>query len=140
MKETFRPNLRVKNINQVIDRDPAFEYKNVIFTYKHDPSRVNRYEAAGWEIVMTTEPLDDDRDFTPTDKKEKIRPQECITKTRDKHEQVLMRILKTTRAENQLKAKAEREELSARQSRSRGEQVTRKGNEVITRGSELNIN
>ncbi len=140
MKETFRPNLRVRNINQVIDRDPAFEYKNVIFTYKHDPSRVNRYEEAGWEIVMTTEPLDDDRDFTPTDKREKIRPQECITKTRDKHEQVLMRILKTARAENQLKAKAEREALSARQSQSRGEQVTRKGNEVITRGSEININ
>lgn len=140
MKETFRPNLFVKNIHQVIDRDPAYEYKNVIFTYKHDPTRVNRYLEQGWEIVETTQPLEDDRDFSPTDKKEKLRPQPCITKTRDKHEQVLMRILSTKRAENQLKAKKQRDELSARQSRARGETVTRNGNEVITRGSELNIN
>ncbi len=140
MKETFRPNLFVKNINQVIDRDPAFEYKNVIFTYKHDPSRVQRYLNAGWEVVETTEPLEDDRDFSPKDTKEKLRPQPCVTKTRDKHEQVLMRVLKTTRAENQLKSKAEREALSARQAQLRGDRVTRKGNEIFTQGSELNIN
>ena len=140
MKESFRPNLFVKNINQVIDQDPAYEYKNVIYTYKHDPNRVARYLDAGWEVVMTTERLEDDRDFSPKDTKEKIRPQECITKTRDKHEQVLLRILKTTRAENQLTSKDERERLHLRQSQQRGETVTRKGNEVHTRGSELNIN
>lgn len=140
MKEKFRPSLFVKNIHQVTNRDPAFEYKNVIFTYKHDPDRVNKYISAGWEVVETTEPLEDDRDFTPTDKKEKLRPQPCISKTRDKHEQVLMRILKTQRADNQIKAKRERDEMSARQSRSRGETVTRNGNEIFTRGSELNIN
>ena len=140
MKETFRPNLFVRNIHQVLDRDPAYEYKNVIFTYKHDPNRVSRYMDAGWEVVETTEPLADDRDFSPKDTKEKIRPQPCITKTRDKHEQVLMKILKTKRAENNLKAKQEREMLSARQSKSRGETVTRRGNEIFTQGSELNIN
>lgn len=140
MKETFRPNLFVKNINQVIERDPAHEYKNVIFTYKHDPSRVSRYMDLGWEVVETTERLEDDRDFSPKDTKEKIRPQPCITKTRDKHEQVLMRILKTQRAENTLKSKKERERLSARQSQLRGETVTRNGNEIFTKGSELNIN
>lgn len=140
MKETFRPNLFVKNINQVIERDPAYEYKNVIFTYKHDPSRVSRYMDLGWEVVETTERLEDDRDFSPKDTKEKIRPQPCITKTRDKHEQVLMRILKTQRAENTLKSKKEREMLSARQSQLRGETVTRNGNEIFTKGSELNIN
>lgn len=140
MKETFRPNLFVKNIHQAVDRDPAFEYKNVIFTYKHDPNRVQRYMEAGWEVVETTEQLADDRDFSPKDTKEKLRPQPCISKTRDKHEQVLMRVLKTTRAENQLKAKSEREMLSARQAQLRGDKVTRKGNEIFTQGSELNIN
>lgn len=140
MKETFRPNLFVKQIHQVLERDPAYEYKNVIFTYKHDPNRVQRYLEAGWEVVETTEPLVDDRDFTPTDKKEKLRPQPCISKTRDKHEQVLLRVLKTTRDETQLKKKAAREALSARQSQMRGETVTRKGNEIFTKGSELNIN
>jgi hypothetical protein len=140
MRESFRPNLFVKNINQVVDRDPAFEYKNVIFTYKHDPNRVSRYLEAGWEVVETTEPLADDRDFSPKDTKEKLRPQPCVTKTRDKHEQVLMRVLKSVRAENQMKGKKEREALSARQSQQRGETVTRKGDEIFTKGSELNIN
>lgn len=140
MKESFRPNLFVKQIHQVVERDPAYEYKNVIFTYKHDPNRVQRYMEAGWEVVETTEPLADDRDFSPKDTKEKLRPQPCITKTRDKHEQVLMRVLKTTRAETQQKKKAERDELSARQSRARGEKVTRKGNEIFTYGSEEQIN
>lgn len=140
MKESFRPNLFVRNINQVVDKDPAYEYKNVIFTYKHDPSRISRYLEAGWEVVETTERLEDDRDFSPKDTKEKIRPQPCITKTRDKHEQVLMRILKTQRADNNVKAKKEREALSARQSQLRGETTTRTGNEIVTKGSELNIN
>lgn len=140
MKESFRPNLFVRNIHQVVDRDPAYEYKNVIFTYKHDPSRVGRYMELGWEVVETTEQLADDRDFSPKDTKEKIRPQPCISKTKDKHEQVLMRILKTSRAENQLKSNKERERLLARESQSKGETVIRKGNEVITRGSEININ
>lgn len=140
MRESFRPNLFVKSINQVSNRDPAYEYKNVIFTYKHDPNRVSRYLDAGWEVVETTEQLEDDRDFAPKDKKEKLRPQPCITKTRDKHEQVLLRILKTDRAENELKKKDARDKLRSSQSQQRGETVSRKGNEVITRGSELNIN
>lgn len=140
MRESFRPNLFVKDIHQVIDRDPAYEYKNVIFTYKHDPGRVSRYIEAGWEVVETTEKLADDRDFSPKDTKEKIRPQPCITKTRDKHEQVLMRILKTKRSENELKKRAVREALRARQSARDGEKVTRKGNEIFTQGSEIHIN
>lgn len=140
MKETFRPNLFVKSIHQVENRDPAYEYKNVIFTYKHDPNRVSRYLDKGWEVVETTEELMDDRDFSPKNTKEKLRPQPCISKTRDKHEQVLLRILKTARAENQDKSKQERELLSLRQAQARGDTVTRKGNEILTRGSELQIN
>ncbi len=140
MKESFRANLFVKSIHQVLDRDPAFEYKNVIFTYKHDPNRVSRYLDAGWEVVETTEKLVDDRDFSPKDTKEKLRPQPIITKTKDKHEQVLLRILGTQRAENQLKAKAERDDLHLRQSKQRGETITRRGDEIFTTGSEIRIN
>jgi hypothetical protein len=139
LKESFRPNLFVRNIHQVVDRDPAYEYKNVIFTYKHDPARVSRYLDRGWEVVETTEHLSDDRDFSPKDTKEKLRPQPCITKTRDKHEQVLMRILATKRKENQLADKEARDNIQLRQSQQRGETTSRKGNEIITRGSELNI-
>jgi hypothetical protein len=140
MKESFRPNLFVRHINQALDQDPAYDYKNVIFTYKHDPARVNRYLEAGWEVVETTQPLVDDRDFSPKDSKEKLRPQPVITKTKDKHEQVLMKILKTKRAENEVNKKQLRDELYARQARQNGDTVTRKGNEIFTKGSELQIN
>lgn len=140
MKESFRPNLFVRNINQFVDRDPAYEYKNVIFTYKHDPGRVSRYIDMGWEVVETTERLEDDRDFSPKDTKEKLRPQPCITKTRDKHEQVLMRVLRTKRDQNQLDNKAKRENLSLRQAARDGEVITKKGNEITTRGSDIKIN
>lgn len=139
-KETFRPNPFVKQIHQAVDKDLAYEYKNVIFTYKHDPNRVSRYLEAGWEIVMTTQQLADDRDFSIKDTKEKLRPQHCVSKTRDKHEQVLMRILKTARQENELKKKQNREALSARQSQQRGEKIRIEGNEIVTQGSEIQIN
>src|SRR3990167_7306831 len=102
LRKQFRPSLFTQNIHQVENYDPAYDYKNVIFTYRHDPGRVDRYMDAGWEIVETTEPTIDDRAFTPNSKEKKLRPQPCITKTSDKHEQVLMRVLRTRRTQNQI--------------------------------------
>jgi len=137
MRDKFRPTLFTQNINQVDNYDPAYDYKNVIFTYKHDPGRVSRYLDKGWEVVETTEPSLDDRSFTPNSKEKKLRPQPCITKTTDKHEQVLMRVLKTMRAENQLDAKRGREDMLQRESDRKGEKTVKRGNEVITTGVEL---
>jgi len=137
MRDKFRPTLFTQNINQVDNYDPAYDYKNVIFTYKHDPGRVSRYLDKGWEVVETTEPSVDDRSFTPNSKEKKLRPQPCITKTTDKHEQVLMRVLKTMRAENQLDAKKGREAMLQRESERKGEKTVKRGNEVITTGVEL---
>lgn len=137
MRDQFRPTLFVQNIHQVENYDPAYEYKNVIFTYKHDPGRVARYLDAGWEIVETTENLRDDRSFSPKSKEDKLRPQPCVTKTTDKHEQVLMRILSTKRAENELEKRKIRERLSLREALKRGDQIEKRGNEVITKGAEL---
>lgn len=104
------------------------------------PKRVERYLDAGWEIVETTENLKDDRSFTANSKKEeKLRPQACISTTSCGHKQILMRILKTRHVENQLNKKQERDNLSLQNSRKNGETVTRKGNEVITRGSEVSF-
>lgn len=137
MRDRFRPTLFTQNINQVDNYDPAYDYKNVIFTYKHDPGRVSRYLDKGWEVVETTEPSVDDRSFTPNSKEKKLRPQPCLTKTTDKHEQVLMRVLKTMRAENQLDAKKGREAMLQRESDRKGEKTVKRGNEVITTGVEL---
>lgn len=138
LREQFRPTLFTQNIHQVDNYDPAYDYKNVIFTYKHDPGRVARYLDAGWEIVETTAPTRDDRAFTPNSKEEKLRPQPCITKTTDKQEQVLLRILKTLRAQNELDKKHTREQLRLKDAQRRGDKIIRRGNEVITKGAELN--
>lgn len=140
LRNQFRPKLFVQNIHQVENYDPTFDYKNVIFTYRHDPGRVDRYMDLGWEIVETTETTQDDRSFTPNSKDKKLRMQPCVTTTTDGHEQVLMRILKTKRAQNQLDKKLENERLRSRQSQRRGEKIEKRGNEIITTGTELDEN
>lgn len=138
LRDRFRPTLTVNDIHQIEEYDPAYDYKNVIFTYRHDPRNVEKHLERGWEIVMTTQPTVDDRSFTPNSKEEKLRPQECITKTKDKHEQVLMRILKTKRKQNAVDDYKQRENLLMQEAKRRGDKIVRRGNEVITKGSELN--
>ncbi len=138
LRDQFRPTLFTQNIHQVENYDPAYDYKNVIFTYRHDPGRVDRYLQGGWEIVETTEPTIDDRSFTPNSKEEKLRPQPCITKTSDKHEQVLMRCLRTRHEQNQMDRKLEGDRLRMREAQRRGDKIVKRGNEVITTGAELN--
>lgn len=139
-RKQFRPELDVNDILQWLDQDPAYQYKNVIMTYKTEGAkRVERYIDAGWEPVKTTESLKDDRSFTANSKESKLRPQYCISTTSGGHKQILMRILKTQYEENQLKKKQARDDLSLRNSRKHGETVTRKGNEIITRGSEVSF-
>lgn len=139
LRKQFRPSLFTQNIHQVENYDSAYDYKNVIFTYKHDPGRIDRYFNMGWEIVETTEQLRDDRSFTPNSKNdEKIRPQPVITKTSDKHEQVLMRILRTKRDENMHQRKDQHDRALLSEAQRRGDKIVKRGNEVITTGSELN--
>ena len=139
-KETFRPALFVQDIHQVVDQDPAFEYKNVITNFRHETNRVQRYLDAGWEIVMTTTPSKDDRAFTPNSKDEKLRPQEYRTTTRDGQTQILMRCLRTVRAENEKAKKQYNDDMALAVNKRRGAETVVKGNEVITREAEINEN
>lgn len=140
LRDKFRPSASIKDINQAADRDPAYDYKNIIHTYKHDPNRVVRYLDLGWEFVETTDTLVDDRDFAPNSKAKKLRPQLVTSKTTDKHEQVLMRILKTKRVENQENARKARENLLSKEAARRGDKVVQDGNNVTITGQELLIN
>lgn len=137
-RQEFRPIPKIQDIQQVQNRDPAFRYKNVIMTYKHDPNRVQRYLQKGWEIVETTDPNKDDRSFTPNSKAEKLRPQMLVEFTKDGHEQITMRILKTLDEKNRLDEKHAREQQKLAEAKRRGDRVLRRGNEIITTGAELN--
>lgn len=138
LRTKFRPIPHVEDIHQAKNRDEAFMYKNVITTYKTDPNRVLRYLEAGWEVVETTEPNKDDRLFTPNSKEEKLRPQMCVETTSDGHDQILMRILKSVWEKNQTDKKEQRDQLIFREAQRRGDKIVKRGNEVITTGSELN--
>lgn len=136
-RKQFRPELDVNDILQWIDQDPDYEYKNVIMDYKTEGARrIERYMDAGWEPVESTETLKDDRSFTANSKEKKLRPQFCISTTSDGHKQLLMRIHKETRAQNEIKKKEMRDALHARQSKQRGESIVREGNKVTIRGAE----
>jgi hypothetical protein len=140
-RKQFRPELDVNDILQWVDQDPAYEYKNVIMDYKGEGAkRVERYIDAGWEPMETTESLKDDRAFTANSKESKLRPQFCISTTSDGHKQILMRIHKEQRARNELQKKADRELLRLREAQRRGDKITRRGNEIITTGAEINEN
>ena len=139
-RKQFRPELDVNDILQWVDQDPAYHYKNVIMDYKGEGAkRVERYIDAGWEPIETTGTLKDDRTFTANSKESKLRPQFCISTTSDGHKQILMRILKEQHAENQLKKKQARDDLSMQNARRNGDTITKRGNEVITRGSEVSF-
>ena len=136
----FRPVPYVQEIHQAQDRDPAYTYKNVIITYKSDPTRVQRYLSRGWEIVESTAPTKDDRKFAPNSKEEKLRPQMLVETTSDGHEQILMRILTTKWEENQSADKKLREDERLQEAKRRGDRVLRRGNEVITHGTQITEN
>lgn len=138
LRKLFRPKLFVQNIHQLEDYDPNYEYKNVIFTYRHDPGRVQRYLENGWEIVESTETDVDDRSFTPNSKEDNLRPQPVTSTTKDGYEQVLMRCLKSRRAENEKAKLEERKRQMEVQIARRGGKVERRGNEIITREAEIN--
>lgn len=139
-KEKFRPTLFVQDIHQVVDQDPAFEYKNVIMNYRHENNRVQRYLDAGWEIVLTTVPSKDDRAFTPNSKDEKLRPQEYLTTTRDGQKQILMRCLRSVRAENEKAKKQYNDDMALAMDKRRGANSVRKGNNIVTTEAEINEN
>lgn len=134
----FRPVPYIQDIHQTQDREDGFQYKNVIISYKHDPSRVQKYLEAGWEIVETTAPSKDDRLFTPNSKEEKLRPQMRVETTSDGHEQILMRILSSKWEQNQLDKKNHREQSRLREAQRRGDKIAKRGNEIITTGTEIN--
>ena len=140
LRNQFRPKLFVQNIHQLENYDPNYEYKNVIFTYRHDPGRVQRYLENGWEIVESTETPVDDRSFTPNSKEDKLRPQAVTSTTRDGQEQVLMRCLKERRIKNEAQKKQDREYALEQQTKRRGGKIERRGNEIITREAEINEN
>lgn len=132
--EPFRPKLRINHIGAITKGSPNHNFKFVIVDYRHDPDAEERHLQMGYEYVMSTDDVLDDRSFVPGEtRKEKVKPS-CITKkTREGYLQVLMKISKDREIQNALKAKKAAEDRYKRSQKS----VHRQGNNVKVDGGEI---
>ena len=92
-RDTFRQSLNVKNIH-VLPKHLQWEgYTNrpVIYTYKRDPERINRFLDNGWTfIIAKADDIDDRSAATKAEKNVREKPVECIYNSG--HKAVWMRI------------------------------------------------
>lgn len=111
-REPFRPRFNLDAVARIKRDDVNFNYKLVIYNYKHRPDAVAEHEAMGYEVVYSTDHIEDDRKFASgtTAEGESLRPRAVLKTTKDGYEQVLMRISKERQKENQAKADERRTE------------------------------
>lgn len=62
-RDLFRKTLDTKNVHQLPKHliEPGYHYRAVIYTYKHDPERVERLLDRGWHFVIAAADDEDDR-------------------------------------------------------------------------------
>ena len=114
-KQPWETKFNIDDIAGYEKDDINFDYKGVIFTYRHLPNNVQMHEQAGYSVCYKTgSPWSDDRDFAPDNSNtvhQNRNPDPCIKVTKDGHSMVLMRIPKEQArklAEQQLKDYQER--------------------------------
>lgn len=137
-REEFRSKFVVDSVARITKDLDKYDYKLVIYNYKHDPLAVEKHEQAGFEVVYSTEHVDDDRKFAPgAEKPEELRPKPVLKTTKDGYTQVLMRRLKTAAKAYALK-KAKEEDIKRR--RSSKSKVTETPGLVKIDDGEIDIN
>ncbi len=102
-RDPFRPKFVVDDVARITKDDVNFTYKMVIYNYSRLPNNVPDHEKQGYEIVYSTEHIEDDRKFSPDNKKseeESLRPAPVIKRTIDGYDMVLMRIPKELEKKN----------------------------------------
>lgn len=137
MREFFRVTNKIRNINSV-KKEPGYDYKWVISTYEHEgPERIERYIDNKWDVVYSSEAVQDDRKDTPNSNKEELRQAPVTRTSRGGHQMVLMRRKVEDSQASEL-AKAERDKKAFE--RSAGRRVKRRGNEEYVTEADININ
>lgn len=108
-RDTFRQSLNVKNIH-VLPKHLQWEgYTNrpVIYTYRHDPERINRFLDNGWTIITAKANEIDDRSVaTKAEKAVRDKPIECVYNSG--HKAVWMRISNEKLQEREIEKRKKR--------------------------------
>lgn len=139
-RDPFRPKYVVDDVARITKDDATYAYKLVIYNYKHLPMNVPLHEARGYEIVYSTEHIEDDRKFSANRGKdeEALRPRPVTQSTNDGYDQVLMRIPKelekTNAKNNALKRAADHKRANKKR------KVSREANTVSINDGEIDFN
>lgn len=138
LRNSFRPALQVKSINQLKKENPNFHYKLVRYddALNPDGDRLDRYLDKGWEIVSSTDTLDDDRSTAPKSKEEDtLRPKPMTKSGKGGAQFVVMRVTKDQFTQNQQeRVNRDLDRLAAKT------KVKRSGNNIHITDTEINEN
>lgn len=99
-REKFRSKLKKMNVAKVLKDNKDYIVKGVIINYSEKgvsglDDNFDNHDSRGWEIIMSTDPVEDDRLFSPDNSKEESLRAKPVTKTtKDGFTMVFMRIPK----------------------------------------------
>ena len=92
-RDVFRQVLDVKNIHALPEwlKEDGFVYRPVIYTYKHDPLRINRFVELGYDFVVAcADDIDERPAATKAETNTRAKPVEC--KYQSGHKAVWMKV------------------------------------------------
>lgn len=135
---SLRPKLKVNQVAKIMAENPNKVYCGVRHDEEYDPNNenVDKYIAAGWDIVSDTHSVQDDRSNSPSNSKEEsLRAHPLIKNGKGNAQFVFMCIDKDKLAENESKkSKAAMDKYIAS---STGRKAVRKGKTLTITDSEV---
>lgn len=109
IRDAFRRPIDIKNIHKLPKSmvEEGYTYRPVIYTYKHDPERIENFLEKGWDFVVTDENDIDDRPAaTKAEKNLRAKPMEC--KYSSGHKAVWMKIRTEELTKREIEKRKER--------------------------------
>lgn len=138
LRESFRPSMRVQSIAKLAKENPDYMYKGVRYDEALDPhgEKLDKYLDRGWEFVIDTTPVEDDRSNAPQSKDNKLARPKPLTKAGKGGAQfAFMRIKKDLFTENH---KADSKKRHEHYLRSSGKKESKGQGSVKIVDSEIN--
>lgn len=138
-QKTATPNFQPKFTKDAVasfKKDPNRVYKVVIYTYDHDPERVQRYLDMGWEVVTSTSTIPSEGSLLIKDQENLVTPSPVQKHFRKGHSGVLMSISKDQWTQN---VKIREKERMERYLASANRKTKRQGNNLIITESDINL-
>ena len=140
-REPFRNKFVIDDVARITFDNKLYDYKLVIYNYPKKPLNVEDHEKKGFEIVYSTEHVEDDRSFSPDSADrgtEKLRAQPVLKTTSDGYQEVLMRRLKTRARQEDIKSLKAQKEKYLRSTKKHGNELHLDDGEITN--DELNNN